>query len=83
MTHVAKRVLVSIRVGHREEVEVDLVDVPVCGGVLHNLSYDIRTDCWRYPFPCMDACNEENRYLRQSEYLRASAQLGATKKSRH
>ena len=70
MTHVAERVLVSIRIGHREEVEVDLVDVPVCGGVLHHLSYDIRTDCWRYPFPCVDACNEGNRYLREPEYVR-------------
>ena len=70
VTHVGEGVLVSVRVGNGEEVEVDLVDVSVCRGVLNDLSYGIRANCGRNPFPCVDACNEGNRYLREPEYVR-------------
>ena len=75
MTHVAESVLVSVRVGHREHVEVDLVDVAVRGGVFHNLSQDIRADCRRNPFPRVDACNEKELFDITLKHIKISRRL--------
>ena len=58
-THVGEGVLVSVGVGHGEEVEVDLVDVAVGGRVLHHLPDDVRAHRRGDPFPRVDACKKK------------------------